>query len=163
MFSFATLSAAGFGGYVCMTGSLLGTGRIRGVLTRLEARLLADGRAVHGWYVECAGEPERSIFCKVGFVELAVPYSQPASAAGALPEHPLHLLYKPIGPARSPLLPAGALLSDVRDIYRHIYGIPQPQDTAAYQRLAQALTGSAAVPLRTRRPVAWPPADLTPR
>lgn len=147
MVSFATLSGAGFVGYICLTGSLLGTGRVRGVLDQVEAHLVRDRPGVHGWYAECAGEPERSVFRRVGFAELAVSYSQPASTSGSLPEHALHLMYKPIGPAGPPRLSAAACLTDVGDIYRDIYDIPRPTSTSAYRRLAQALDGVAEVPV----------------
>ena len=100
MASFFTLPSAGFGGYVALTGSLRGKGRLLPLLRRMEQRMVQDGSTNKGWYIECGENTDRSRFTRHGFREINVDYRQPllpgaesTESAGEM----LHLLYKPFG------------------------------------------------------------------
>ncbi len=122
MASFFTLPSAGFGGYVALTGSLRGKGRLLPLLRRMEQRMVQDGSTNKGWYIECGENTDRSRFTRHGFREINVDYRQPllpgaesTESAGEM----LHLLYKPFGRVyEGAELKVGDLLSALADILR---------------------------------------------
>jgi len=129
------------------------------MIARIEERMVRDNANAKGWYIECAGEAERDVFLGVGFVELAVPHRQPRLPGNGDSgrERPLHLLYKPFGRVyEPPCLSAADLLATLRDVYRSIYEIQQPDQEPTFQSLARSLQGVEFVPLGE------PPAASTP-
>ena len=148
--SFTTMPSAGFGGYLCLIGSLRGAHLLRPMVARIEERMVRDNPEAKGWYIECAGEAERDVFLRVGFVELAVSYRQPRLPGNADlgRERPLHLLYKLFGRVyEPPCLRTADLLAALRGVYRSIYDIRQPDEEPTFQSLARSLQGLEFVPL----------------
>ena len=154
MASFLTLPSAGFGGYLGLISRLRGGGWLHYLCSRIERQMIQDGTAAQGWYVECAGPPERDIFVRpsVGFHELDVPYRQPGSSATSTPaaDRPLHLLYKPFGRVyRSPEIPVTDFLTSMRQILTTVYGLDDPRSSAAaYSRLQRFVSGRQIVPVK---------------
>jgi len=149
MACFITMPSAGFGGYLCFIGSLRGQRLLRPMIARIEERMVRDNASAKGWYIECAGEAERDMFLRMGFVELAVPYRQPRLPGNddSGRERSLHLLYKPFGRVyEPPCLSTGDLLTALRDVYRSIYEIQQPDQEPTFQSLARSLQGVEFVP-----------------
>lgn len=161
MASFATLPTAGFGGYLCLTGSLKRTGRLRETIARIEQRMVGDGTAAVGWYIECGDTSSAELFGRVGFVELAIDYRKPA--APGVPQQGqgrrLHLLYKPFGRVYGlPRIQRRALLSAMRDWYVHVYRVANPDLGLEEAAMFGTLSEDADIP--TQRPA--PPASAEP-
>jgi hypothetical protein len=144
MASFLTMPSAGFGGYIGFTSSLRGAQKLRYVIARAEERMVRDGTEARGWYIECAGEPERTIFSKIGFTELDVEYMQPVlpGTSDEPRSDSLHLLYKPFGRVyEAPTVTKGEFLKAIREIYESIYDIARPDKDEMYIKLVTSLDG----------------------
>ncbi len=144
--SFFALPAAGFVGYVALTGGLHGTGLLRGLVARIETQLLAERAEVRGWYAEVAADGDITPYRRIGCRELAVDYHQPE------PDLPLRLVFRAPGRCYAPpRLAARDLLTDVEAILSTVYGIAEPCAHSAYRRVAAALPDpDGDVPLRVR-------------
>lgn len=139
--SFFTLSAAGFLGYVALTGELRGAGRFRELAARIETRLLTDRASVRGWYAEVGPGTAIAPFLSLGFRHLAVDYRQPNEA-------PARLVFKPTGRIYdSPELRSADLLTDLAEVLRGVYGIADPEEHPSYTRIAAELPRDGIVPL----------------
>lgn len=144
MASFLTMPSAGFGGYIGFDDSLRGKCKLRHVVARAEERMVRDGTAARGWYIECAGQPERDRFSTIGFSELDVEYIQPALPGRSSEPRtdPLHLLYKPFGRVyEAPTITKSEFLQAIGEIYQSIYGIPDPDKNETFVKLAASLDG----------------------
>lgn len=142
--SFFVLPAAGFVGYLALTGSLHRAGLLRQLVARIETQLLAERTAVRGWYAEVSADVDITPYRRIGCHELAIDYRQPD------PEIPLRLVFRSIGRSYAPpRLLAADLLGDMEQILKTVYGIANPGDHPTYRRIAAALgSRTAEVPLR---------------
>jgi GNAT superfamily N-acetyltransferase len=138
--SFFTFPAAGFGGYIAFAPALRGMGALRQVIARVERAMIADDAGATGWYIECADNRVAAIFKAHGFFELDLDYVQPplgvrSESAGTLGPK-LCLLYKAFGARYEPpvLTPAGVKAA-MRDVFRYVYGVKQPEKNPAYLHL----------------------------
>jgi hypothetical protein len=146
--SFFVLPRIGFGGYMCLAGKLRRAGNLRPLVTRIERCMLRDKPALPRWYIECAGEPELSIFHRIGFRELDVRYVQPnLHAADEAPDESMHLLYRWLSGATPPIIQAGDLLEDVRNIYEYVYRLDDASSQVLTATLRDTLSGRAVVPV----------------
>ena len=142
MATFFTFAAGGFGGYVALTGTLRGTGRMRPLLARIEERMLRDELGARGWYVECdVGSEQAARFARLGFREVDVDYRQPSlGGRGEAAEPRLALLYKTFGDGSRPTrLGVEDLRRALVEIFRRVYGL-SPDD--ARRRAEATLTGT---------------------
>jgi GNAT superfamily N-acetyltransferase len=143
--SFFTLSAAGFLGYVALTGEMRGAGRFRELAARIETQLLADRASVRGWYAEVGPDTATAPFLRLGFRHLAVDYRQPPGDA------PARLLFKPMGRIYTwPQLRSVDLLTDLAELLRGVYGIADPERHPSYTRIAAQVPHDGAVPVVNR-------------
>ncbi|MQY25861.1 GNAT family N-acetyltransferase [Nocardia aurantia] len=143
--SFFALPAAGFAGYLALTGRLRHAGLLRPLVARMETELLAHRRRLHGWYAELAPGADPAPFRRIGCHELAIDYHQPA------PDIPIRLVYKATGRVYAPPeLTTDDLLADLEDVLAVVYGIAAPREHPTIRRLRAALPRSpgAVVPLR---------------
>ncbi|MDT5350027.1 MAG: hypothetical protein QOH91_3314 [Mycobacterium sp.] len=152
MASFLTMPSAGFGGYIGFVGPLRGSGKLRHVGARIEARMVRDGTGTRGWYIESGGGTERDIFLKLGFRELDVDYMQPSLPGRNIdrPSRSLHLLYKPFGRVyadadETTAITKSAFLQAIREVYQSIYDIPKPDEDKTFIKLAESLASVPAV------------------
>ncbi len=158
MVSFLAMPSAGFCGYVGFAEHLRGSGKLRQLTSRIEERLVRDGRAARGWYLECAGETERKIFLRLGFRELDVDYEQPALPARSaeLPGRSLHLLYNPFGrvyEGEATVLEKSAFLQAIREIYQSVYDIEKPDVDKTFIKLVRSLDNVTSI---TTKPLPTP-------
>jgi GNAT superfamily N-acetyltransferase len=155
MASFFTLRPGGFGGYVALDRPLRGRGLLRGLVARIEERMIRDATGARGWFIECGAEAACT-FARLGFHELAVDYRPPAAgrrAGHAAPER-LHLLFKPFGPVyEPPRLAPRFVLDAIAAILAHVYGENAPRAHACYLRARATL----------RRADGWVEVSATPR
>lgn len=142
MASFFSFPWGGFGGYIVLDGTLRGTGRLRPLIAMMERQMLTDYPKATGWYIECdPGKIENIIFDKVGFHRISIDYRQPILTDGKQTIDPylcpsLELRYKPFGRVyESGSITATEVLTAVRDIFRVVYGIADPSETAAFKHL----------------------------
>ncbi|MEU7142164.1 GNAT family N-acetyltransferase [Nocardia sp. NPDC046473] len=148
--SFLTMPHAGFGGYVGFDPILRGTGLLRSLIMRIEERMVRDiGELgmriadIPGWYIECDGDTNRTIFSGVGFQELDITYEQPAITPG--PCRVLHLMYKPFGRVyQQAVIDRTAFLDAMEEIYQAIYRV-DPDQSDTFSRLHASLEGSRTV------------------
>lgn len=143
--SFFVLPAAGFAGYLALTGPLRHTGLFRPLIARMETALLAERTGIRGWYAELAPGTDIAPYLAIGCRELDVDYHQPA------PDVPMRLIFK--APGRSyapPVLTTADHLTDIEHILAMVYGIAEPREHPTRRRLAAGLppAPTAAVPLR---------------
>jgi len=139
--SFYSLPAAGFGGYLALTGSLQGSGRLRPLMRRMELQMLQDGsgQGAAGWFIESELIGADSPFVRLGFRELAIDYQQPRLTNGQVPV-PTHLLYKPFGRCYgAPELATDEFLASIGQIFRVIYRIARPHADISFQRIERQL------------------------
>jgi hypothetical protein len=119
--SFFSLRTVGFCGYVAFAGELWGAGRLRGLVARIEDRMLRDRSSARGWYVEVGPTTDAGPFLAVGFREIPVDYRQPCADGPGLP---VRLMYKPFGRAYQPVVLSAAEVSDdVEQIMATVYGV----------------------------------------
>lgn len=134
--SFFSLESCGFGGYLVLGSSLRGRGLLPLVIARMEARMMADGVATPGWFIEC-GDDSAPAFVRQGFAELPLDWRAPVDDAAHRAER-LRLLYKPFGAAYPPLvLGTRFVRRALREIVEGVYGFADARDCTAY-RLACA-------------------------
>jgi GNAT superfamily N-acetyltransferase len=150
MVSFFTLRTAGFGGYIAMTPPLRGTRRLGSALARVERQMLSDSSTVSGWYIECEDAPTASIFAAHGFFEIETTYRQPSLAAGREQTHGpvLRLLYKEFGARYAPpKLRPSDFLQAMREVFRHVYGVAEPDVHPSFRSLVGAASTWREVPM----------------
>lgn len=146
--SFFSFGAAGFGGYVALSGSLRGTGRFSLLLARMEQAIRRDAPEARGLYIECEAAKE-SYFAQFGFRTLDFTYLQPPlrSSAPYPPDQApqLKLMYKELGAAYAlPALTTDAFFSALSEIFRIVYGVADPQTSpffGAMRRQAEKWPG----------------------
>jgi GNAT superfamily N-acetyltransferase len=152
MASFFGLRECGFGGYIVLDAPLRGRGLLAPLVARIEARLMADGVRVPGWFIEC-GEASAPAFRRVGFADVPLRWSPPTVGETRVPAEPLHLLYKPFGPVDArPVLDATFVRRALSAILRGVYGVARPSRSATW-RLATstlAVDGQGGVRLLSR-------------
>lgn len=153
MASFFTFPPAGFGGYVAFATEARGRGRLRPLIARIERRMRADFESARGWYVESDSDASLQIFLRLGFYEVDVVYRQPPLSGGhgdgpdAAPV--LRLLYKEFGSVyQAPHVDSTELLSAMTWIYRAVYGIDKPRESAFFQAVAEQLPAHGPVPFK---------------
>jgi hypothetical protein len=151
MASFFTFATAGFGGYIALVAPLRGTGALGTILARIERQLVNDNGAVRGWFIECENDRTAGIFTAHGFRELVVTYRQPelreAPAVGQAEKPLLKLLYKELGARyQAPVLSGQELLSAIRDVFRHVYRVPRPDDHPSFRILVGEVGALGNVP-----------------
>ncbi|MGZ8161977.1 MAG: GNAT family N-acetyltransferase [Methylobacter sp.] len=145
MSSFFTFPDAGFGGYLTLTGSLHGTGRLRLLLARMEEQMIKDSKSAQGWYLECEPQGPYLIFRQLGFREVAITYRQPPLEGNfpyGLDDSPvLRLMYKDFGISYDkPVLSCDEFLTDIEWIYRVVYHIKQPQQSVFFQDIEKQVS-----------------------
>ncbi|WP_019925070.1 GNAT family N-acetyltransferase [Nocardia sp. BMG111209] len=143
--SFFALPAAGFAGYLALTGPLRHAGLLRRLVARMETELLSQRHHLRGWYAELAPDTDAAPFRHLGCHELAVDYHQPA------PDLPIRLLFKAPGRVYAPpALTTADLLADIEDVLTSVYAVADPRTHPTLRRLRDALPDSpeALVPLR---------------
>ncbi|MVU77531.1 GNAT family N-acetyltransferase [Nocardia sp. ET3-3] len=139
MVSFVTMPSAGFGGYLAFGPPLRGSGRLRPIIARIEERMIRDNPQARAWFIECATDLNREIFCKAGFFEVDAAYEQPGSADGRRLPLRLHLLYKPFGRTyEPPVIERAVFLEAIAEIYHVVYQL-DPETNASFARLTDSL------------------------
>jgi GNAT superfamily N-acetyltransferase len=141
MASFFTFPAAGFGGYVTLSGSLRGNGRFPLLLARIEERMIRDAVGARGWYIECEPRQE-ALFAHLGFHAVDCAYRQPPLSDGdmkppqAAPS--LRLMYKEFGRNfEPPVVSCAAFLAAMRQIFTGVYEIERAEGNASYRVLCE--------------------------
>ena len=148
---------SGFCRYVGFTESLRDSPvKLRHLVTRVEERMVRDAAGASGWYLECGSELARDIILNfnAGFWELEVDYNEPskyASPPGGNAEDPFppfrYWLYKPFGRVyETPTLNKPAFVAALREIYRTIYGIAEPDHDGTFINLKDSLRSVAVKP-----------------
>ncbi|WP_411727910.1 hypothetical protein, partial [Methyloglobulus sp.] len=142
MASFFTLPNAGFGGYLTLTGTLRGNGRLRPLLARMEEQMIKDGKAADGWYIECEPHGQERIFNHLGFREIDINYRQPplgGQPSYGLDDTPdLRLMYKKFGNNyNDPAISYDEFLKAIEWIYRIVYHVKQPQQSLFIQDIEE--------------------------
>jgi GNAT superfamily N-acetyltransferase len=144
MVSFFTLPQAGFGGYVVFEGSLLGTGRLRSVLARMEQQMLQDCPDTKGWYIETDALKKCDHWVHMGFREIDLQYQQPPLIGQEIGLK-ARLLYKPYGRIYGePSLSYDDLLTAIEQIYYIVYQIDRPCDHPSYIKSISSIKTSSA-------------------
>jgi GNAT superfamily N-acetyltransferase len=141
MASLFTLPSAGFIGYIVLDSTLRGQGYLAEILTAIERTMVRDDRGARGWYGEC--EPTGSaamIFAKHGCHEVDIVYRQPSLPAQpryAFEDAPvLRLMYKEFGESFGPpTITTEDFLCAVREIFRTVYQIEQPEQSEYYRAI----------------------------
>ena len=128
--SFFTFAEAGFGGYVVLGHGLRRRGLLDAVVAQVETRMIQDGRAVRGWYVECAQPAVVAHMAEHGFYAIDVEYVPPALPGAAAPG-PLTLMYKTIE-EEPPELTASELLHALACIFSVVYDAESPRAHPAF-------------------------------
>ena len=137
--SFFTLSAAGFVGYVALTGHLRGSGRFPLLAARIEVQLLRDRPHVRGLYAEVGDHTPVEPFARLGFRQVDVDYRQPP-VEGSSDDVPVRLLFKNTGRVYgTPRLTVGELLDDVAEFLAVVYGVESPRQHPSHRRVAASL------------------------
>ncbi len=138
MASFFTFPNAGFGGYLTLSGTLKGNGRLRLLLARMEELMIKDNKNASGWYIECEPHGQHLIFNHLGFREIAINYRQPPLEGQPkydLAETPdLRLMYKDFGNNyHEPQIKRDEFLNSIEWVYRIVYKVPQPKQSLFFQ------------------------------
>jgi GNAT superfamily N-acetyltransferase len=130
MASFFTLSQVGFGGYLAFVKPLLGTGRCRLIVPRIEEQMVRDQAGIEGWYIECTPDSKQyTIFERLGFQKVPIHFRQPnlstidEFASPSTNDVEMALMYKTLGRRTQwrigdPAMVHGDLIEIFRKVYR---------------------------------------------
>ncbi len=144
MVSFFTFPQAGFGGYFVFEGSLLGTGRLRSVLARMEQQMLKDRPDTQGWYIETDALKNPDRWLRMGFREIDLEYQQPPLVGQEIGLK-VKLLYKPYGRVYGePNLNYEEFLRAIEQIYQIVYQIDKPREHPSYIKSISSIKTSSA-------------------
>lgn len=129
MASFFTLSQVGFGGYLAFVEPLLGTGRCRLIVPRIEEQMVRDQAGIEGWYIECEPDSKQyAIFERLGFQKVPIHFHQPCLstidkfASPSAKEAEMALMYKTFGRRTHNRIEDPAVVQrDLIDIFRKVY------------------------------------------
>jgi GNAT superfamily N-acetyltransferase len=150
--SFFSLHSCGFGGYLTLARPLRGRGLLPIVMARMEARMMADGVATPGWFIEC-GDDSAHVFMRQGFAELPLEWRPPMDTA-THPAERLKLLYKPFGAAYPPVVLATRFVRRALcEILEAVYGCEDGRKCATYRLACASLRARDGLVLPTAAPV----------
>lgn len=148
MTSFFAMHPAGFGGYIVLDRKLRGKGLLRGLVARIEERMIRDAPRTPGWFIEC-GDDSIAPFLRAGFHEVQLDYRPPAVGGRSRAAERLHLLYKPFGvPYGPPRLARRFVLDAIAAILKRVYGVKSPRSHRCYVRASASLGPNQLPPTR---------------